>query len=229
MSTTYRPPYDEDDELDLRGLYRKLPRQEASVENDGRARRAWRDYRGPRSAGQSWHPGWSVAACLSMVVILFVWTDMREGIEEPVRVVEPGNAPRMAADTQAPVPAPVAASISSSSKATASAPVALISISPAKLTPATPPVEAVLAKQAAPAETATTAEATTTTSDQAATPTEATALSEEDIDTRVAHIRQLLQDDHQDDARQALVELQQAAPDFTLPDDLEELAQKTPA
>lgn len=227
MSTTYRPPYDEDDELDLRGVYRKLPRQEANAENDGRARRAWRDYRGPRSAGQSWHPGWSVAACLSMVVILFVWTDMREGVDEPERSPDSVNVPRMAADTQAPPVAPVAVSV------TPSAPLALINVAPSQLPPvaqqtvATPATEAVPATQAQPADTSSTVQATA--SEQTATPAEATVLSEEDIDARVAHIRQLMQDNHEEDAQHALTELQQAAPDFSLPEDLEALAQKTPA
>ncbi|CAB3927984.1 hypothetical protein LMG3412_06089 [Achromobacter deleyi] len=45
----------------------------------------------------------------------------------------------------------------------------------------------------------------------------------------MAHIRSLMQDDQQDEAVAALRELQQGAPDLTLPDDLHELAQQNPA
>ena len=45
----------------------------------------------------------------------------------------------------------------------------------------------------------------------------------------MAHIRALMQDDQQEDAVAALRELQQGAPDLTLPDDLQELAQQNPA
>lgn len=38
-----------------------------------------------------------------------------------------------------------------------------------------------------------------------------------------------MQDDQQEDAVNALRELQQGAPDLTLPDDLQELAQQNPA
>ena len=58
---------------------------------------------------------------------------------------------------------------------------------------------------------------------------EPVAFSEQDIETRVAHIRALMQDDQQEEAVTALRELQQGAPDLTLPDDLQELAQQNPA
>lgn len=58
---------------------------------------------------------------------------------------------------------------------------------------------------------------------------EVAAFNEQDIEARVAHIRQLMQDDQQDAAVLALRELQQGAPDLVLPDDLQELAQQNPA
>ncbi|WP_249292578.1 hypothetical protein [Achromobacter ruhlandii] len=58
---------------------------------------------------------------------------------------------------------------------------------------------------------------------------EPVAFSEQDIEARIAHIRALVQDDQQEDAVAALRELQQGAPDLTLPDDLQELAQQNPA
>ena len=48
MSITYRPPFDEDDELDLRALYRK-PRAGGSPQLDAAVRRTWH-------SGRSWHP-----------------------------------------------------------------------------------------------------------------------------------------------------------------------------
>ena len=55
------------------------------------------------------------------------------------------------------------------------------------------------------------------------------ALSDEEIESRLAHIRSLMQDDQQEDAAHALQELRQAVPDLTVPDDLRELAQQHPA
>ncbi|HBL65761.1 MAG TPA: hypothetical protein DDZ58_07425, partial [Achromobacter sp.] len=73
MSITYRPPFDEDDERDLRALYRK-PGPGSSPELDAAVRRAWHP-------GHSWHPGWAAAACAAMVAGLFAWTDMREAAD----------------------------------------------------------------------------------------------------------------------------------------------------
>ncbi|MGE8634086.1 MAG: hypothetical protein ACN6P8_11190, partial [Achromobacter piechaudii] len=73
MSITYRPPFDEDDERDLRALYRK-PRPGSSPELDAAVRRTWHP-------GHSWHPGWAAAACAAMVAGLFAWTDMREAAD----------------------------------------------------------------------------------------------------------------------------------------------------
>ncbi|EFV87598.1 hypothetical protein HMPREF0005_03643, partial [Achromobacter xylosoxidans C54] len=73
MSIAYRPPFDEDDELDLRAVYRK-PRTGGSPELDAAVRRTWHP-------GHSWHPGWAAAACAALVAGLFAWTDMRENAE----------------------------------------------------------------------------------------------------------------------------------------------------
>ncbi|WP_255469201.1 hypothetical protein [Achromobacter sp. UMC46] len=71
--------------------------------------------------------------------------------------------------------------------------------------------------------------ATTSAQQGEAAATEVVAFTEQDIEARVAHIRTLVQDDQQDEAVQALRELQRGAPDLTLPDDLQELAQQNPA
>ncbi|WP_263911012.1 hypothetical protein [Achromobacter sp. 79A6] len=216
MSITYRPPFDEDDDLDLRALYRK-PRAGGSPELEAAVRRTWHP-------GRSWHPGWAAASCLAIVAGVFAWTDMRESAEmadmnaqlavphEVGTAAERAPAPRpmMAADTPAPQPAPAPAQRAAQAPADAQAQPAVQIAAPA-------PQAAEATEQAAaeqPAEAAT---------------AEVVAFSEQDIEARVAHIRSLMQDDQQDEAVAALRELQQGAPDLTLPDDLHELAQQNPA
>lgn len=215
MSITYRPPFDEDDELDLRALYRK-PRAGGSPELEAAVRRTWHP-------GRSWHPGWAAAACLAIVAGVFAWTDMRESAEmadmnaqlavphEIGTTAERAPAPRpvMAAETPAPqaAPAPV-------QRTAAQAPTAV---------PASAP-EAAAAPQTADATPQAAAE-----QPAEAAATDVVAFSEQDIEARVAHIRALMQDDQTDEAVAALRELQQGAPDLTLPDDLHELAQQNPA
>ncbi|HEY9275531.1 MAG TPA: hypothetical protein VIR09_31535, partial [Achromobacter sp.] len=58
---------------------------------------------------------------------------------------------------------------------------------------------------------------------------ETPALSDQDIEARVTHIRALVREEQPQEAIQALRELQQAAPDLELPDDLQELAQQIPS
>ncbi|PQZ69825.1 hypothetical protein CQ050_08340 [Achromobacter sp. MYb9] len=210
MSITYRPPFDEDDERDLRALYRK-PRPGTSPELDAAVRRTWHP-------GHSWHPGWAAAACAAMVAGLFAWTDMRE------------NADMQEMNAQLAAPHEVSASAERSPASAVSAetlvgmqaaPVAAQRVSAAPNdTPAPQPQAAPVAPETAAAESAQQGEATAT---------EIVAFSEQDVEARVAHIRALVQDDRQDEAVQALRELQQGAPDLTLPDDLQELAQQNPA
>lgn len=244
MSITYRPPFDEDDERDLRALYRK-PGTGNSPELDAAVRRTWHP-------GHSWHPGWAAAACAAMVAGLFAWTDMRESVDVPdqrAQLMAPHDA-GASAERSAPVltladtrgesrsdsradsrtetradarPDP---RLESRTDAMASKPAAAVTTqrvaatsNDAAANQAQAPVQAA-APEAATAGAAQPAEAAAT---------EVVAFSEEDIEARVAHIRSLMQNDQQDDAVQALRELQQGAPDLTLPDDLQELAQQNPA
>jgi hypothetical protein len=179
MSIAYRPPFDEDDELDLRALYRK-PRAGGSPELEAAVRRTWHP-------GRGWHPGWAAAACAALVAGLFAWTDMRENAEMA------DQAPQLAVSQEAPI---------NIERGPAPRPI---------LTEAPAPQAA---SAEAPAEQAS---------------AEPVAFSEQDIEARIAHIRALVQDDQQEDAVAALRELQQGAPDLTLPDDLQELAQQNPA
>ena len=155
--------------------------------------------------GHSWHPGWAAAACAMLVAGLFAWTDMREAV------------PQNETDTQTVTQAAGGHAGSSSAVTPASAPAMAPAITEAMTPPMAQPDQAV---EAVPAMA-------TQASDPPAV--EVAAFSEQDIEARVAHIRQLMQDDQQDAAVLALRELQQGAPDLALPDDLLELAQQNPA
>lgn len=195
MSITYRPPFDEDDERDLRALYRK-PGPGANPELDAAVRRSWHP-------GHSWHPGWGAVACAVMVAGLFAWTDMREVID--------GTEPEMQL---------VAAQANEAPQETASA-MAVTAAAPAAPAPAA-------AETAAP-ETAAQEEAPAAAQEAPAQSQQVVAFTEQDVEARVAQIRGLIVDDREEDAVHALRELQRGAPDFTLPDDLQELSRQNPA
>lgn len=205
MSITYRPPFDEDDERDLRALYRR-PGPGTSPELDAAVRRSWHP-------GHSWHPAWGAAACAAMVFGLFAWTDMREA-QDMAEQNTPVIAPHEVGTSSERSPAVLA--VPAEAPAEQAAPVTQrVSV----------PQGEAAAPQAAPAQEASPAE------QQAAEPAqpEIAALSDQDIEARVTHIRSLVREEQQEDAVQALRELQQAAPDLTLPDDLQELAQQNPS
>jgi hypothetical protein len=205
MSITYRPPFDEDDERDLRALYRR-PGPGTSPELDAAVRRSWHP-------GHSWHPAWGAAACAAMVFGLFAWTDMREA-QDMAEQNTPVIAPHEVGTSSERSPAVLAVPAEAPAEQAA----------PATQRVSVPQGEAA-APQAAPAQEASPAE------QQAAEPAqpEVPALSDQDIEARVTHIRSLVREEQQEDAVQALRELQQAAPDLNLPDDLQELAQQNPS
>ncbi|MBV7502474.1 hypothetical protein [Achromobacter sp. ACM05] len=233
MSITYRPPFDEDDERDLRALYRK-PGPGANPELDAAVRRRWHP-------GHSWHPGWGAAACAVMVAGLFAWTDMREAIEdtEPqmqlVAVQESDAAQAAPSASAAPAsdPSPLRRVVALQQEPAVPAQPAVSQ--PASTQPAsTHPAAAQPAAAAAPAEPAAPETAAQESAQAAAqeAPAEAqqvAAFTEQDIEARVAQIRGLIVDDREEDAVQALRELQRGAPDFALPDDLQELSRQNPA
>lgn len=214
MSITYRPPFDEDDERDLRALYRK-PGPGASPELDAAVRRRWHP-------GHSWHPAWGAAACALMVAGLFAWTDMREAADQAEPDVQLVAAP----ETEA------AADAASTSQSTvvdtsAAAPVLRRAVVLQQEAAAAPAQPAVLASTPAP-EAAAPEAAQQTAQAETAEP-QAVAFTEQDIEARVAQIRGLIVDDREEEAVAALRELQRGAPDLTLPDDLQELARQNPA
>ncbi|WP_313700433.1 hypothetical protein [Achromobacter sp.] len=240
MSITYRPPFDEDDERDLRALYRK-PGPGANPELDAAVRRRWHP-------GHSWHPGWGAAACALMVAGLFAWTDMREAIEDTEPQVQlvavqesetaqdassasatPANDPsplrRVVALQQEPA-APAQPAVSQSASAQpASAQSALAQ--PVAMQSAAATASAEQAPTAA--ETAAQQSAQAAAQETAPEAQQVAAFTEQDIEARVAQIRGLIVDDREEDAVQALRELQRGAPDFALPDDLQELSRQNPA
>ncbi|WP_088159304.1 hypothetical protein [Achromobacter xylosoxidans] len=211
MSITYRPPFDEDDERDLRALYRRHG-SGTSPELDAAVRRRWHP-------GHSWHPAWGAAACAAMVFGLFAWTEMREAqdfSEQNTPVITPHeigtSSERAPALLSTPAQAPAE------------------QVAPVNERVAAPPQEEV--PQAAPAQEAAPAAQEAAPAEQpAAEPAapETPTLSDQDIEARVTHIRALVREEQQEEAVQALRELQQAAPDLTLPDDLQELAQQIPS
>lgn len=204
MSITYRPPFDEDDERELRALYRRHG-PAASPELDAAVRRSWHP-------GHSWHPAWGAAACAAMVFGLFAWTEMREA-QDFTEQNTPVIAPHEIGTSSERSPALLSTPAEAPAEQTA----------PVTERVAAPPQEA--APQAAPAQEAAAAE------QPAAEPAapETPALSDQDIEARVTHIRALVREEQPQEATQALRELQQAAPDLELPDDLQELAQQIPS
>lgn len=228
MSITYRPPFDEDDERDLRALYRK-PGPGANPELDAAVRRRWHP-------GHSWHPGWGAAACAVMVAGLFAWTDMREAIDD--------TEPQMQLVAVQANEAKQEAAAASAAPASDAPPLRrVVALQPEPAVPAQPaaaqPAMAVTAAApAAPAPAAAETAATETAAQEAApaaaqeAPAESqqvAAFTEQDIQARVAQIRGLIVDDREEDAVHALRELQRGAPDFALPDDLQELSRQNPA
>ncbi|MGY6270275.1 hypothetical protein ACXIUT_11330 [Achromobacter denitrificans] len=202
MSITYRPPFDEDDERDLRALYRR-PGPGASPELDAAVRRRWHP-------GHSWHPGWGAAACAAMVIGLFAWTDMREAQQDLAE-----QATQLIASHEP----------ETSQERSASGPSVQPEAPRAQAAPAMQREAAAPVQDAPPAAAEQAAEAT----QDVPAPAQAAPFGEQDIEARVAHIRTLIQAEQQDDAVHALRELQQGAPDLALPDDLQELADQNPA
>ncbi|SEJ62307.1 hypothetical protein [Achromobacter sp. NFACC18-2] len=216
MSITYRPPFDEDDERDLRALYRK-PGPGANPELDAAVRRRWHP-------GHSWHPGWGAAVCAVMVAGLFAWTDMREAVDEPesqMQLVGVHETEKAQGDT---APPPSAANDAPPlRRVIALQPEPVSASAPAQAQPAMAPAAAV-APETAAAEPAQAADQAPAAEMQAVV-----AFTEQDIEARVAQIRGLIVDDREEEAVQALRQLQQGAPDFALPDDLQELSRQNPA
>ena len=220
MTSHHLPPHDEDDDQDLRALYRKLPRTEPSARLDAavkqvaaRAAEADRKVQQPR---RRWHPGWGVAATVVLVTGLFLLTELNHPevaqladappidahLTAPPETTQPGAA----AKTEAP------ATMSERSRAATMRPKSAPAPAPAPAFSARPEPAMPSAESSADQ-----ALATVTRSDA---PTETAA--------RIAHIRDLLRQGQREKALQALRDLQRDEPDLMLPADLEQLLPKQP-
>ena len=184
------PPFDEDDELDLRALYRKT--RSGSPELDAAVRRSWHP-------GHSWHPGWAAAACAFLVAGLFTWTNMRENADAPD------------SNPIAQLMAPSESGTDKDRPAAAESAVAQPQEAPAVQRAALPAPESALPpQQAAPRPKRQRLAPPSQAAAQEPAQAQA-ALSDEEIESRLAHIRSLMQDDQQEDAAHAQ-ELRQAVP-----------------
>ncbi|MBO9353598.1 hypothetical protein GG851_06290 [Bordetella petrii] len=213
MTAHSRPPYDEDDDLDLRALYRTLPRaepgpavdaavHEAAARAAAADRRVWRQRR-------LWHPGWGVAASIVLTACLFLLTDFRHPDLDGVSDAPPVDAELARPPRALPSPtAPPAAA-----PARPEAPAALRRYAPA-----------MRADEAPQADNATRAESDAPAEPGDATEREAPA----EPDARIAQIRELLQAGRRDAAVQALRDLRREAPDLALPPDLQALLPAEP-
>lgn len=217
MTSHSLPPHDEDDDQDLRALYRSLPRTEPSAKLDAavrqaaaRAAAADRKVLQPR---RRWHPGWGVAATVVLVTGLFFLTDPNHPDMARLSEVPPVDSqlavPPQTVQRTAPASVPQASSRPRESAA--------LTNQIERRTPASP--EAATPKQRS-APTAV-APAPAPSADQSAAAEIAAA--PDDAAPRIAHIRALLQQGEREKALQALQDLQRDMPDVTLPADLQRL------
>lgn len=104
------PP--DDDDRDLRALYRELPRHEPDIMLDAsireQAQRAAEAARRARRPRATWHPAWAVAACVVAVSALFVFTDLEQYALQPAAEVELQAEQEAAQATRDAVPEPPA-------------------------------------------------------------------------------------------------------------------------
>ena len=222
MTAHPRPPHDEDDDLDLRALYRTLPRAEPgpaldAAVHDAAARALAADRRVQRQR-RLWHPGWGVAASILLTACLFLLTDFQDPDMAGLADAPPVDA-ELARPPQA-MPPPAAA------PARPEAPAALRRYAPAGQ-----------AERAAPAqETEPRARQYSAQPDTAGAvqapgqpDADAGAAAPAAPDARIAYIRELLQDGQRDAAARAVQDLRRDAPGLALPPDLQALLPPTPA
>lgn len=223
MTSHPLPPHNEDDDQDLRALYRSLPRTEPSEKLDAavrqvaaRADAADRNVQRPR---RRWHPGWGVAATVVLATGLFFLTDLNRPDMAHLSEAPPPVDNRLAAPPEtmqpaAPAPVPQAPAHPRDSAAFTNQ---LERQAPTSSEAAAPKQKsAPMAAAPAPAPSA----------DQSAAAEIAPV--QNDADTRIAHIRALLQRGQREKALQALQDLQRDIPDVTLPADLQRLLPKQP-
>lgn len=238
MTSHPLPPHDDDDQ-DLRALYRSLPRAEPSAQLDAavkqaatRAAAADRKVQQPR---RRWHPGWAVAATVVLATGLFFLTDLHRPDVALVSEAPPVDAsltppPDTVHDAPTHTPAPPLApaprkhEYAPAAKKPAPAPAAESAMVHREQAPASTfaPARAPMPHQIAEPTTEASSAPSADQSIAAATPSSATDKSTK----RIADIRALLQQGQREKALQALRDLQRDEPDLTLPDDLRQLLPK---
>lgn len=210
MTAHHRPPHDEQDDLDLRALYRTLPSAEPGPELDAAvrataARAAAADRRVQRQR-RLWHPGWGVAASIVLASSLFLLTDFQDPevagladappvdreLASPPRTLERPAAPPAAAPTRPEAPAALR-----------------------RAAPAAPQAD-----QAAPAEPGARAQRYSARPQPEAAPPAGPAA---ESDPRIERVRELLRAGEREQALAALRALQREAPGLALPPDLRAL------
>ena len=208
MTAHPRPPYDEDDDLDLRALYRTLPRTEPGPALDaaihGAAARALAADRRVQRQHRLWHPGWGVAASIVLTACLFLLTDFQDPDVAGLADAPPVNAELARPPQTVPRPAPSEGSA------------ALRRYAPA------PQAERAAPMAPAPAQQFSVQPPAPSSADQAAAEPEAAA-PDDATQARIDHILELLQAGQRDEALRALQDLKNDDPDVALPPELQDL------
>lgn len=210
MTAHHRPPHDEQDDLDLRALYRTLPSTEPGPELDAAvrataARAATADRRVQRQR-RLWHPGWGVAASIVLASSLFLLSDFQD--PEVAGLADAPPVDRELASPPRTLERPAAPPAAAPVRPEASA--ALRRVAP----------PAPQADQAAPAQPAAPAQQYSARPQlETAPPTDSAA----EADPRIERVRELLRAGEREQALAALRALQDQAPGLALPPDLQAL------
>ena len=205
MTAHSRPPHDEDDDLDLRALYRSLPRTEPAREVDAAVREAAAGAlaadRQAQRQRRLWHPGWGVAASIVLTASLFLLVDSDNRDPAVMHDAQVADAPPPPAAPAPPAPARMRQLAPPATQGYAQAP------RPAEPRPSIERADREPSMQAHSAD--------------AASPNAASAQAQ--IDARIAHIRALLKNGEKEAAARAARALHDAHPALTLPADLRPL------
>lgn len=209
------PP--DDDDRDLRALYRELPRHEPDIMLDAsireQAQRAAEADRRARRPRATWHPAWAVAACVVAVSALFVFTDLEQYALQPAAEVELQAEQEAAQATRDAMPEPPAPALPPALAPEAARGAAAES----SAQDAAPARRGYMPQRAAPAVRA---------EKQQQENLAASARQRDDpaYAQRVERIRALVREGKPQEAAAQVLAWRRAAPGLALPPDLEQLA-----
>lgn len=207
------PP--DDDDRDLRALYRELPRHEPDIMLDAsireQAQRAAEADRRARRPRATWHPAWAVAACVVAVSALFVFTDLEQYALQPAAEVELQAEQEAAQATRDAMPEPPALPPALAPEAARGA------AAESSAQDAAPARRGYMPQRAAPAVRA---------EKQQQENLAASARQRDDpaYAQRVERIRALVREGKPQEAAAQVLAWRRAAPGLALPPDLEQLA-----